>query len=374
MDESKLKYQVLMDYIKKQISTGTIKPGEKIPSETELMGLFGMSRHTIRKAVQELQYDGYLYTEKGKGSFVSAIENRAKNGESGAGSKLIGILVAYINDTIFPPILHGIEEVVSQNGYSIFWGSTHNEVEREAEALMNMLKHDLAGLIVEPSKSALPTPNLYLYEQFEKRNIPVVFIHAYYSNYAQKSSYVIVDDVDAGAKAVRHLIEKGHKKIGGIFKADDIQGHKRHQGFIKGIQENGLEINECKVAWVDSGSGNDIYAVDILREKYQSRLQDCTAIVCYNDDVAISLTKALLQLGLKVPEDCSIIGFDNTRQGEIYKTPFTSLDHPKEKLGQLAAESLIRKIKNPSVQIQEEIVVELIEKKSVKTLPQPQFR
>lgn len=371
MDDRRLKYQILMDYIKKQIATGTINPGEKIPSEAELTEVFGMSRQTVRKAIQELQYDGYLYTEKGRGSFVSPLDNRQRNGPVLTDSKLIGILVAFINDTIFPPILHGIEEILSRNGYSIFWGSTHNEVEREAEALMKMLKHNLAGIIVEPSKSAQPNPNIYLYEQLEKNNIPTVFIHAFYSNHLNPN-YVIVDDVDAGRKAVNHLIENGHKKIGGIFKADDIQGHKRYQGFLNGIQAAGLDLRECKVTWIDDTfDWNSSQFTTSLQKKYQTHLQNSTAIVCYNDDLAIALTKILLNLGLKVPDDCSLIGFDNTRHGELTRTPFTSMDHPKQELGRLAAESLIKKINNPNIQIQEKMIVELVEKMSVKNLKQP---
>ncbi len=85
-------------------------------------------------------------------------------------------------------------------------------------------------------------------------------------------------------------------------------------------------------------------------------------MVCYNDDNALVLAKGLDAQGITVPDDVSIVGFDNNVLSDAYKVPFTSLTHPKEKLGKMAAEYLIEMISNPEIRIQEKLEVDLIEK------------
>ena len=127
-----------------------------------------------------------------------------------------------LNDYIFPKIIAGAEEVFSGKGYSILLGNTNNDSDKERLILKNMVDNNLAGLIIEPTKSVFPNHNKDLFDQMIQRGIPVLFIHATYQNV--DSSYIIEDDVKAGQMATDYLVKMGHQKICGIFKHDDMQG------------------------------------------------------------------------------------------------------------------------------------------------------
>lgn len=134
----------------------------------------------------------------------------------------IGVITTYPDDYIFPGIIHGIEDVLSEHHYTMALGITHNRQTDEENALRQMVENGVDGLIVETTKSALPNANMLLYHEILDRGIPVVFLNGYYHNLNE--SHIIMDDVRAGEIAANALTDKGHQKIGGIFKSDDIQG------------------------------------------------------------------------------------------------------------------------------------------------------
>lgn len=110
------------------------------------------------------------------------------------------------------------------------------------------------GIIMEPTKSGLPNPNIKLYEELQNRGIPTLFINSYYPDLALP--HVAMDDRKAGLLAVNHLIEAGHTKIAGIFKADDRQGHFQYSGYINGLLSAGLLIHDDNIVWIDTENTN----------------------------------------------------------------------------------------------------------------------
>jgi len=216
MSIEKPKYQMLKDYIAGTIESRQLKPGEKISSKNELSAKFGISRHTVRQAIGELVSEGWLYRTHGKGTFVN--QKPEKKADT---IRTIGVITTYLNDYIFPAIIRGIDGVLSINNYNIVLGCTYNQHDKEKLCLENFQKQNLSGLIVEPTKSALPNPNIGLYKELHKNGVPVLFIHGCYKelNYP----YVVEDDLNAGYMATRHLMDFGHSRIGGVFKFDDSQ-------------------------------------------------------------------------------------------------------------------------------------------------------
>lgn len=208
---AKPKYEQVKVYIIDYIQRSNLKYGESIPTEGELVKMFDVSRHTVRRALSDLINQGWLYTTQGSGTFVAdPTADQKFNG------KMIGVITTYFKDYIFPEILSGIDDVMSEEGYNIMLGTTKNNIARERAVLKNMLNNQLAGLIVEPTKSVYPNHNVDLYEEFAARGIPILYIHATYRDFP--ASFVIEDDVHAGFVATKHLLEAGHRNIIGIFK------------------------------------------------------------------------------------------------------------------------------------------------------------
>jgi GntR family transcriptional regulator of arabinose operon len=355
LERSKPKYQQLKEYLMGMIKDKNLVPGSKIPSENELAKKFNISRHTVRKAISELSNEGWLTTSQGKGTFV---RNSLKKTHH---SRIIGVVTTYLNDYIFPSIIRGIDQVLSQNGYNIVLGCTDNQFDKEKVCLTNLLNQNIDGLIVETTKSALPNPNIELYMEFEKRGIPVLFIHGRYKDY--KASSVYEDDVQAGYLAAKHLIELGHRKIGGIFKIDDIQGHERFRGFIRAIQESGVDLADSRIIWFDT---NDIHIKFVKNPSglLNGFLSDCTGIVCYNDQISLKIIDVVREKGIAVPKQLSIVSFDDSDLAVVSGVKLTTVAHPKEKLGMKAAELIIKMLEEPGRVYQVKIKPELIVRSS----------
>lgn len=238
----KAKYYILMEALKEQILSGTIKPGQKLPSENELTREYALSRHTVRKALALLENEGYITARHGKGTFCSERVIQRHN------SKNIAVTTTYLSDYIFPRLIQGMDRVLSENGYSIILKNTCNSRSKEEKVLKELLDKPIDGLIIEPSKSQILCRHINLYEMLDKYQIPYVFIQGCYPQMADKPC-ILMDDCKGGYLLTRHLLETGRRNIIGIFKADDSQGTQRHKGYVQALQESGILYDPENVIW-----------------------------------------------------------------------------------------------------------------------------
>jgi GntR family transcriptional regulator, arabinose operon transcriptional repressor len=352
IDLDKPKYQKLKDYLTELIESEQLKTGEKIFSENELAEKFDISRHTVRQAIGELTNEGWLYRVQGKGTFVNSPPEKAIHT-----TKTIGVITTYLSDYIFPSIIRGIDGVLSTNGYNISLGCTNNQHEKERLFLESLLKQSIDGLIVEPTKSALPNPNIDLYRKLSGKGIPILFIHGCYRELDY--SYIVENDTVAGYMAAKHLIELGHNKIGGIFKIDDIQGHLRFSGSQQAQQEAGIQPADSRVLWYDTD--NIDVLMNIETSPLYNLLEQCTAIICYNDQIAIRFMDLIRKKELNIPEDISLVSFDDSQLAVASEIKLTSIAHPKEILGEEAAHAILHMIAGTKdhydVKMQPELII-----------------
>jgi len=332
-DDSKHKYQILENWIRSRIFDGTYSSGQKIPSENKLAEQFAVSRQTVRQAIMHLEKKGTLVSRRGSGTYVTEITR----------AMTIGYMAASITDYIFPGITSGIESVLTENGYSMTLGVTRNRVETEHQLLLSLMNKGVDGIIVDGIRSALPNPNLPLYRELTDKGIPYVFINGYYE--ALDPVYVVTNDRAGGRLAVDYLYRLGHRRIGGIFKGDDRQGHERYAGFSEEMVRHNFPMDDDEVIWYTTPDIERLFARS-EETRLLRRLQKCTAVVCYNDQVAIRLVQAMLRNGVRIPMDKSIIGFDNSSISELSPVRITSVTHPGELLGKEAAKRLLEMIES----------------------------
>ncbi len=332
------KYAFLVNWIKDQILHGDLHFGDRLYSENELCSIFGISRQTVRQAIGILEQEKVVSRRRGSGTYVTWQKKTTRSG-----TKKIGVISTYVGEYIFMDILHGIESVLSANGYATQISFTHNRVENERRALRSMLDNDVDGIIVEPTKSGLPNPNIRIYDEFRARNIPVLFFNAKYPGL--DFPVVCLDDVVAGEMATSFLIGKGHKKIAGVFQCDDIQGLLRYQGYIQALEKNGIEINSHRIFWFAT---EDIDDIATYPDRIMKRIKDCSAVCCYNDQIAVKVIKILEQHGISVPDNISVTGIDNSNLAELSVPPLTSVYNPVSLLGETAAKNLLALIEDPS--------------------------
>ena len=148
--------------------------------------------------------------------------------------------------------------------------------------------------------------NLDLYQQIARQNLPCIFVNACYP--ALHSQRIVVDDQAGGRLAVQHLSACGHRSIGAIFKADDLQGHLRYQGFCAGLLANNLTFSDDHMIWYTTEELDDLFGGS-HDDYFLRRFTGCTALVCYNDQIALRLVSLLARHGLRSPENLSIIMF-----------------------------------------------------------------
>lgn len=361
------KYNMVKETIKEWITSGEVKPGEKIYSENELVKIFNVSRHTIRQAVGDLVHQGWLYREQGAGTFCSNTisqngqphnqENKRQQPANGNG-KNIGVITTYISDYIFPSIIKGIESYLTRHGYSLSFACTDNDIEKEKQCLQTMLSRNIDGLIVEPTKSSSYNPNINYYLELEQHNIPYLMINQVYPQL--NPPHIVVNDENGGFIATEHLIKLGHEKIIGLFKTDDLQGSNRMQGFIRAFRENNISLFPEMIITYATGKHELQHMMEKLKELFVSPKTTPTGIICYNDQVALAVLHLLRGLDLKVPDDISIVGYDDSYLAEASEIKLTSVAHPKTQMGIEAAKWIVAAVEkeNPEDITQQSIIYE----------------
>ncbi|SDB22228.1 GntR family transcriptional regulator, arabinose operon transcriptional repressor [Pseudobutyrivibrio sp. YE44] len=349
------KNELIIKDIKKAINAGKYEVNQKIPSENQLAEQYGVSRQTVRKALGKLIDEGYLYSRHGSGTYVK--QPLVKRGNS----KNIAVVSTYMSDYIFPRVIQGINQVLSDNSYSILLKTTNNSRKGEAWCMEELLSKNIDGMIIEPSQSAISCQHQVLYDQMDSMGIPYVFIQGCYEAMMDRP-YVMLDDVEGGRLITEHLIKLGHKRIAGIFKADDTQGILRHKGYVKALQEAGISYDPDMVTWFHTKDRSTKPMEGILRLIENG--VSFHAVVCYNDEIAADVIKGLTNIGRSVPHDISVTGFDNSLLAK--SRGITTVSHPQEELGKAAAETLIGLI-NGSLSRKDAHVLlkpELVERKS----------
>lgn len=354
------KYTDLMNWIREQILSGEFTVGMRLPSENELGKKFSISRQTVRQATSVLESEGLLERRRGSGTYVSASQNNLKKNYS----HNIGVILTYLDDYIFPSIVKGIEKVLTKNGYFMQIAFTYNRVEKEAYILDSMLKSNVDGLIIEPSKSGIPYINTDFYQKIKALSIPCIFVHAD-TNPLMGIPSIRMDDYMLGRAAAEYLIKHKHKNIAGIFKSDDMQGQLRYSGVINVLKHYDLLASERNMYWYTTEDIKLIVKGNLDTEILE-RIGDATALVCYNDEMAKTIIDILSKAGKKIPDDISIISFDDLTLGSTIG--LTTFAHPKQELGKIAAVQLLKLLDNPNFNASIKFPPKLVERNSVKTL------
>ncbi|MBU2702743.1 GntR family transcriptional regulator of arabinose operon [Sporomusaceae bacterium BoRhaA] len=351
------KYLKVVHAIKKQIADNALCIGDRLQSENELSHFFGLSRQTVRQATSILESEGILERRRGSGTYVASARIVPH-----AATMNIGVITTYLDDYIFPSVIQGIDRILTQNGYSMQLSITYNKVENETKILEALLERGVDGLIIEPTKSGLPNLNMDLYKQIKRQGIPCVFIHACYQE--MSFPYVAMDDFMCGKAAADYLVQKNHSQIAAVLKSDDMQGHLRYAGYASELKKNKLLLREERIVWFTT-EDLDIEFAEHFEQQVFKRLENCTAVVCYNDQIALRVMKVLVKNHKRIPLDVSVISFDNSNLATMGPVGLTTFSHPKEELGKVAAENLMKLIKSEPCDIAVKFKPELVERGSV---------
>jgi LacI family transcriptional regulator len=253
----------------------------------------------------------------------------------------IGLLVKQLDNPYFAELIAGARDAAREHGYAVLVTSSERDSETERQAVELLNANDVAGIIVTPVL-AQGTDLSHLFE-LKRRNVPFVLIG---DIVGVPASVVDVDNLSVSREAAEHLIALGHTQIAHFAgPADSMHAVHRVDGVRRACSAARIAFGDDDV--IPTGTGlEDGYRAGLAYFRDLPAERRPTAVTCYNDLVAIGLCRALRQLGLRVPEDVAVVGFDDIPLLEYLPVPLTSVRVPASRMGRTATELLVRDIES----------------------------
>lgn len=332
----------IKEYFKEKILSGELKPLERIPSDDEFARFLGVSPTILEYALQELEKEKLAFRIKGKGTFVSEKLERIDI-EKG---KYIGFIAPILRDYMEAEIMSGIESFISQRGYSLIYANSHGSYEKELIIIKRFVNQGVKGLVIYPSDEMCSRGNAPL-RHFKEVDIPVILVDRFLLN--SFLDFVVSDNKNGAYSAVKYLIDQGHKNIAFIttnnLKTTSVKD--RLEGYKEALKDNGIDIKKDYIFKELPGYFDVFYEENVnLIKNFLKERDTISAIFTVNDRVASAVYRAIKELGLKVGEDISVVGFDNSPISLHLDPLLTSVHQEKLEMGKKAAEILINKIEN----------------------------
>ncbi len=251
-------------------------------------------------------------------------------------SHLLGLVVSDITNPFFPELIKGFEEVALDRGYDVFVASTHYDPARTALCVRRMIERKIDGVAIMTSEVDPSMP-----ETFARRKVPLVFLDV--GHVAAGVSNVKIDYAHGIAQAVEHLLALGHSRIAfisGPLRLESVR--ERRDAFLKRLDEPpGGPWLEPLVEEGNHQADGGFQAMERVLE----RAPGTTAVVASNDLTAIGALRAIRQRGLRVPEDISVVGFDDIQMAQFTEPPLTTVNLVRIEIARVACEALLRSIR-----------------------------
>ena len=326
----------------------------------DIASLAGVSPGTVSNALNNRKGVGIETKEK----ILKIAEELGYNRSSKDEPKVIRLIIFkkhgyVVSDTpFFSALIEGIERECRVEGFEmLIYHIGHKEY--NAEAMQEIIKQEqIAGVLLLATE--MEEVDL---EPFESINIPLVILDSYFDNV--NFDQVLINNSKGACQAVRHLVKNGHKEIGCLGSSKFIQNfHYRHEGYRKALKEAKLETNkdfEFILEPTLEGAYRDMS--NILKNK---ALKLPTAFFALNDLIAFGAMRAMKESGISIPEQVSIIGFDDLPFCEFINPRLTTVKVSTEYLGKTAVKRLLENIAEQNEVAQKiEIDTKLIERESV---------
>ena len=279
------------------------------------------TRERVLRRVQELDYQPNLMAR-------SLVTGR---------SYLIGLVVPGLMHPFFAEVARSLSAVIGQHGYSLVLSSSEENPELEAQEMQQLAARRLDALVIATSgtdKSA--------FERLNNHDMPYVLIDREIPGLS--ANFVGVDDEAVGRTATEHLIREGYKRIAHIRGRENSTGIRRFEGYRQALVRNGIEYSENRVV---ARPSVDVDSVRLGAEAMRILLRRKPrpdAVFAYNDPLAIGAMDAILDAGLRIPQDIAIVGCGNLHYNNSLRVPLSSIDQRSSEIGQRTADILLQAI------------------------------
>jgi len=339
------KYYQLKQIILQEIKDGKYSADTKLPSEIELIQKYGVSSITARRVRHELVREGVAYSIQGKGCFVKGINNK-KNGSSEKGKQYTRRIVFIMPDASVEysnKLIQGLLDITQPKGYRLEIYNSDDDYTKETKLLSKCLEEPISGLIFNPITADGKYNHLF---QLQKKGITVILMGNDLPNY--NFDFVGIDEKKGVKKAISYLIKMGHRKIvylGGGLHLTGIRA--RFEGYILALKKNRINPDPDLILTDNKKIYNSSEEEGYQRIKeFLKKNLKFTAVFAKDDMVAFGVLKALKEKNIKVPDDVSIIGFDDFIS-QYFEVPLTTVKQEPYYRGYYTAKLLMKRIENP---------------------------
>ena len=341
----------ISDHIAARIQSGQYETGSRLPSEPRLAAEFGVSRGTLRQALASLRQGGFLDSIAGRGTFVRGPRPQVRESRR----RVVGFIVPSVTRPSLPVVLTAIEDELHGRGYSLLVGTSGNSREQEKGRVDRILGEGVSGLIVLPLDGR-PDPGAY--RHLLEEEFPLVLIDRHIVGLSVDA--VLPDNVGGAFVAVSHLIELGHRRIA-FISSDNLATTsvlERFQGYQQALRASDIPAEPDLIftrlpATPPEGTDEDHVIQDNARRiaRFLSSRLVPTAVFALHDRIAISVLEASAELGLHVPEDLAIVGFDDDPLAQKLRIPLTTIAQPRDQIGRTAARMIADRIEGRRTEI-----------------------
>jgi DNA-binding LacI/PurR family transcriptional regulator len=268
----------------------------------------------------------------------------------------IGVLFPWIFSGFFSTVLYGIDSAAREYDYHVITSLSHDEEDENSMALSLLQERRIDGLI-------LMAPSLPADKIREIKNLDIPFVVLQREIPDAEVSFVSVDNFDGGFKATKHLIEKGHRRILAIAGPEESQdSSRREEGYREALKEAGIKFDPDLVIRSEFNKETALPSFEHFRQRFA--MPD--AVFCFNDDIGLGLLKYLKTIGVRVPEDLAVIGFDGIEFTDFAE--LSTIATPMKEMGEQAVRLLIKQLENKEKRITEQWLLKgaLVERKSTR--------
>ena len=348
-----MKYETIRDQIRHKIESGELLPGSRLKTELEMAAEYGVSAITVRRAMADLVSGGQVVRKRGAGTFV-ALQKQAQENQ-----RHIAMLLTQESYSVgsLARIMAGAQKTFTRHGSTMLidWNSRNPRV--SADSIRRMLNQGTDGFLIYPYDPAQNREEFLLIREAGK---PYVLLDR--RDAFLPSLYVGSNNFDGGMMAAGALLSQGHEKncfLAHLFFLSSEQ--ERYAGFCAALRAAGVRPGPCSL----------MEKPDYEELARAVRAGEITAVFCVSDRVAERAVIALMKLGLRVPEDVSVIGFDDNIYTVGCPVPLSTVRQHFELIGQRAAELLLWDLdreNGPVENTQMQIGVELVLRASIRKI------
>ena len=339
------KYQKIYDHFKKAILEGALKTGDQLPTEAELCDQFETSRPTAARALRQLVDEGLLRRRAGSGTFVSD----TGNADAQVATRRLGLLIPGLGATeIFEPICAQIAALAEAQGFDLLWGSGRGVADANpGDAALTLCKRyieqGVEGVFFAPLEldKASEGINRQIVESLQKNGIVVILLDRDLGPFPRRSDcdLVALDNLRGGYLIAAHLLRQRCKRIDFLalpYSAQTVT--QRLEGVRAALYDAGIIMPKN---WVHTGLPGDPEFVQ--RDIIDAGVE---AVVCANDTTAATLMTTLSSMGIEIPKQIRICGFDDVKYAALLRVPLTTIKQPCEDIGRIAVLTMLERFKH----------------------------